>query len=475
MLDICRSFFARLNASGIRYCHWKSNIRLKEALAGKTDLDILVHESDRDAFESVLDTYRFKKILSPAEKTFPGMEDYIGFDDRTGRLIHLHLHYKLVVGPQQLKNYHLPIEAVVFDNLILANGIPVPCPEMELILLVIRAHMKLDVASMLKHIVKDIMHRPYVPFPSDIEKELTVLVARADYGKLNDILIRSGLPLSGDIFTGFMKAFSQRGLRARYVIETRALIFSTLKDFRYSKGMSIYLKYVYRTFRNMPLLRNAYTQRKKILPGTGKIFSLVGADGSGKTTLLADLVGWLSWKLSVDKVYYGIPKSPIVKFLTLMTRFFRKIRFNVLVEIINGCFWVYVAWKRKKVYRKTLLGRKGGRIIITDRFPLKTFYSMREPMDGPRLMWEEHKALSRFSKIEAGYYKEIQMPDMVFVLQVPLDELRNRKKDITVEEHKKKSEAVNKVEASSAVCLVDADRPYSDVLLEIKRKIWASL
>ena len=33
--------FLTLNERGIRYCHWKSNVRLTESLEGLTDLDLL--------------------------------------------------------------------------------------------------------------------------------------------------------------------------------------------------------------------------------------------------------------------------------------------------------------------------------------------------------------------------------------------------------------------------------------------------
>ena len=142
MLDINNKFFKCLYDNKIRYCHWKSNEHLEQALDGKTDLDLLVHIEDKDRFVQALEDNHFKKIISPPYKQFPGLEDYLGFDHSTGAFSHLHVHYRLVLGQKYIKNHHLPIEDLIFDNLCVKSGIFIPCPELELILLVVRAHMK---------------------------------------------------------------------------------------------------------------------------------------------------------------------------------------------------------------------------------------------------------------------------------------------------------------------------------------------
>ncbi len=73
MLDICKTLFENLDSQSIQYCHWKSNFHLDKALAGKTDIDILVNPENKDAFEKVLNQLSIKRILSPPEKQFPGL------------------------------------------------------------------------------------------------------------------------------------------------------------------------------------------------------------------------------------------------------------------------------------------------------------------------------------------------------------------------------------------------------------------
>ena len=101
-LNICIVFFNRLSDEDVSYCHWKSNANIDKSLAGKTDFDLLVSETERKKFENILNELNFKQVLSPPEKQFPGVEDYLGFDEETGGLCHLHIHYKLLCQLLQL-------------------------------------------------------------------------------------------------------------------------------------------------------------------------------------------------------------------------------------------------------------------------------------------------------------------------------------------------------------------------------------
>jgi hypothetical protein len=44
-LPISAVLLSTLRQNGVRFAHWKSNLHLAEALAGETDLDLLIDES----------------------------------------------------------------------------------------------------------------------------------------------------------------------------------------------------------------------------------------------------------------------------------------------------------------------------------------------------------------------------------------------------------------------------------------------
>ena len=154
MLQVVKELLSQLKTLKIHYCHWKSNINLEKSYAGQTDLDLLVHKKDRDKFNIVISELEFKRIMSPPLKQFSGMEDYLGFDYETGKLCHLHVHYKLILGQKHIKNHHLPIERFVLKKLILFKNIYVPTPEVELLLLIIRANLKFDFYDYLAFLVR---------------------------------------------------------------------------------------------------------------------------------------------------------------------------------------------------------------------------------------------------------------------------------------------------------------------------------
>src|SRR5258707_11733352 len=51
---VIRNLFGSLEKKGIRYCHWKSNIRLEETLAAADDIDLLVDQRDAELFHATL-------------------------------------------------------------------------------------------------------------------------------------------------------------------------------------------------------------------------------------------------------------------------------------------------------------------------------------------------------------------------------------------------------------------------------------
>ena len=51
-----------------------------------------------------------------------GVEDYIGLDEFSGKLVHLHLHWQLVIGERNIKSIRVPwenlfLERRVFDKI----------------------------------------------------------------------------------------------------------------------------------------------------------------------------------------------------------------------------------------------------------------------------------------------------------------------------------------------------------------------
>ena len=88
-LAVTVRLFAELEARGVRYCHWKSTPGLPIAMAGRTDLDLLVEREDAASFADVVRELGFKPFISHPSRRFPAVDDLLGYDPETGRLVHL--------------------------------------------------------------------------------------------------------------------------------------------------------------------------------------------------------------------------------------------------------------------------------------------------------------------------------------------------------------------------------------------------
>ena len=475
MLRTCKDFFDDLDEHGVRYCHWKSNEHLDDAVDGKTDLDILIKIDDKKLFQAAVNRFDFKCILSPPDKQFPSLEDYLGFDVESGRLIHLHVHYHLILGQKYIKNHHLPIESLFFDNLIQKRGVCIPCPELELIILIIRAHMKAGYWSLAKQAIKNMLGAKYTAFPVNIEIEFRKLYQASDAKKFSTILKESGLPLGERQCIVFLNRLVAHKLRFYHILLGHFQILHDFRGYRRDTSINVLLSYISRSALNLSLVKRVLAPKRKTLPGLGRDFSIVGADGSGKSTLIKDLEEWLSWKLAVKSYYYGIPKDAYRAIRTFLTRLFRKMGLSSLQSVLDNLFWLHVARYRKNVSDKVARDVAKGRLVLTDRFPLREFRRMDEPMDNPRIDVAKIWLGRNLSEWEKNFYNQIHNPDRVFVLQVDISELRKRKTDLPLHTHQQKVAAVNNIKGADNVILINANVPYDDVLLQVKREIWQAI
>ena len=107
MLKQINTVIKALEDSNVKYCHWKSNFHLDNALNGDEDLDILVDLRDIDKFIKILQHLNFKKTISCLNIDQPGVYHFFGLDENSGTLIHIHAFTRIVTGDSLIKNYVL--------------------------------------------------------------------------------------------------------------------------------------------------------------------------------------------------------------------------------------------------------------------------------------------------------------------------------------------------------------------------------
>jgi len=485
-LDAGLAFFNSLQKKGIDCCHWKSNQHLPEALCGKTDLDVLAAEESAKRCEEVLCGLGFKRMISDSSKDYPGIEDWLGLDECTGQLVHVHLHYVLILGNDRLKNYLLPVGPWLLKNCRMQEGIPTPQYEKELIILILRIIMKADYKTLIRPLYK----RHKLPFPKTIQAELDWLLERYDPTRLSKALVESGLSLNPETFIAFIRRYEKSCLTGFALWQIKISIRSNLKPYRRYSGWTFGYRQFLAHMKTSHLMRCFRKSRRKTLACKSLYFALVGSDGSGKTRLAEDLKRWLSWKLEAQHLYFGIPKKsfrhklwsrPLSLSASLRKRS-ERLRLSGLTAFWGRCHgvlearrWLSLAKRRWMLHRQAHELADQGAIVIAERFPLREFWLMEEPMDGPRIPVQRSRYLDILAAKEREFYERITPPDQVFVLQVSLDELRRRKNDLDLEAHRKKAIAVNRLIEDKRFRLIDAEVAYEEVLLKIKKMIWRKL
>ncbi|MCB0084229.1 MAG: hypothetical protein KDE47_24990, partial [Caldilineaceae bacterium] len=297
VLPLVETLCRRLAEKAIRYCHWKSNDMLARSASGDNDLDLLVSRQDAERFTTLLHELGFKAAREIHPWQIPGILDYYGYDSESGRLVHAHVHYQLIVGEDTTKNYHLPLEEPYLATATQGALFKTPAPEFEFILFVIR--------MILKHGTWDTMLGGWGTLATGERRELHYLEQQVATSSLI-ALLNTHLPTVDYLFfTQCVAALAPdcpvwKRIAVGYQLQRRLRAHARRGHLRdvglrfWRRGQLAYR----RRFAQLP---------KRQLCRGGALIAIIGGDGSGKTTAVAKTYQWLSADFDTTKVHLGKP------------------------------------------------------------------------------------------------------------------------------------------------------------------------
>lgn len=488
--------FDALEKGGVRYCQWKSNQHLAEAMTGETDLDVLVDKNQAARFESIATWLGYKRFTSQVWARYPGIEDWIGFDDKTGKLVHVHLHYQLVLGGKFVKEHHLPWEDLVLSSAIKDGTfkIFITDPNLEIILLSIRIGLKTSFFELAS------AFGGRSAIDKHLWKEFEYLSGQVDEG----LVEKYAIDLFGERYgRQFSLIINQQDVRRPDVIfRIKSILNKSLDQHRRFSRAQVLGIYVFRVFRavfaKIQRRLNIYSQTGKRLQASGAIIAIIGCDGSGKSTLSRELQKWLAWKIDVHRIYLGSGDGSIglpIKFMKyLASSTGRKVverpvhvdhqavknghqKPSFLKEIGSGLLDLSIANERRRKVKEANQVRLAGGILITDRYPQNQFPGI---YDGPRVSRNGgSSAISRFfARLEDERYQEITKlpPDVVIKLYIPLEVAMQRKPGHKSANIQQKAEITQKLKfTGSKVFHIDTSESMDEVLIAAKKAVWESL
>lgn len=492
MLEIVKEWFDSLNNAGVHYVHFKSNEHLGDAVNGKTDFDILFHPDYRCKVEEIYSELNFKRVYSSEMLSYLGVEDWLGFDYKTGSLVHIHHHYHLITGKFFVKEYEIPWRDIALKSAGFFNQefpeIKTVSPEFEILLLLTRITLKQGKKIFIGR--ADRLEFDYLlPMLRENELQKYVQLCFSDLNKSDvTILIKSITEndISRKVFNVIRKYFiAHRSLMCKKKSRISCTIESYVNKFKYFSLIVLKKK-----FGKWDVFI------KKIPNNCGKIIAFIGCDGSGKTTVSREISKWLSWKLDVGQVYLGSGenyKSLYKKLRASTVRIIRKIKQSndqknaksshkvsavedkikktLIVISMENRHKIRIARRVNRILKRINIYRMLGGIIILDRYPQLQFDGI---YDGIKVD-EQYR---NYRAKEEKYLRQtnIIQPDMVFKLIIPVEVSLERKPDDNEQTIMRKVNITKKlIFETSKVFEINATQDYKEEILEIKRLVWEYL
>jgi thymidylate kinase len=476
-IALVREVCVALAGDRVRYCHFKRNAFLDRSRTGEKDLDLLIARADEDRFSAIMHRLGFKLARRPNGE-LPGILDYYGYDAETGRVVHVHAHYQLVVGDDLTMSYRIPLEDAFLGAAREDGEFLVPPPELELILLVIRLA--------LRHLTWDAVVTRRARVPASSRAELTFLQERAADDQVDGLLDR-WLPFIDErTFRDCRLALASDAGRGTGIRAGGRLVAALTPCARRSRAADVCLK-IWRRGTEIGSRLTSRPARRKRLAAGGAIVAIVGADGAGKSTAVEELSERLGKTFTVTRAHLGKPPK---SWVTLVIRNAARARsvFLRLLRLIgarsaparsteHAVVATALARDRYLAFRRIRRIATNGGLVICDRFPLREL----KLMDGPRVQrvmdpdrWT--RLTGRLAARERRYYRAITRPDVLIVLRVDPETAVARVPDEDSDFVRARWREVWAIDWTTVPAhVIDAGEPRRDVLSRLEALIWSEL
>jgi hypothetical protein len=476
--------FHRQNVS---YCYWKSSRRVYRGLTGEGDLDLLVAREDQHRAYAIILERGFKFFPCVACRDHPALVSFLGYDEPSGRIVHLHLHFRLVAGNSLLKNYRLPWEEKILARTVVHPVLPIRMldPVDEALLLVIRSCLELRRSDPLAL-------RDWRAAREKVALDRLELAASVDRPTLCS---RAGELLHHDLANMLADAaYGEPTRKARHRL--RRHIQKYLAAYRTYNGFEAGLRSLGRA-----VLWAADSLNKRFLsaprpwrrraPGGGRVVAVLGVDGSGKSTVVAAIRAWLVQEIDVVPIYFGTgdgrPSLVLLPFKLMVPAFTLLLKSKpkgashgkisarppgLLYSVLLAVWATVVAIEKRIKLAAAYRGANRGLIVLTDRYPQNEILGFNEgPLMSSRLTGVP-RWLRRFEATAYSLGHRLP-PDLVIKLIVTPETAAKREPEMDRTIIPERISALRRLEFPGArVVCVDAEQPLAEVIRLVKHEVW---
>jgi hypothetical protein len=489
ILPLLLMFLDDFRRQNISYCYWKSSRRVYRCLTGEGDLDLLIAKEDQHRAQLILLERGFKLFPCVAYRDHPAILSFLGYDEPSGRIVHLHLHFRLVAGNSLLKNYRLPWEEAILARTIVHPMLPIRMldPVNEALLLIVRSCLELRRSDPIALRDWRAARQKFALDHGEVAASVDRMTLSSRAAELLDHDLAS---LLTDAIYGEPTLKDQRRLRRR--IERHFAAYRAYNAFE--AGLRSLGRAVFWAAGSMNK-RFLWVPRpwSRRAPGSGRVVAVIGVDGSGKSTVVAAIRAWLSQEIDVVPIYFGTGDGrpslvlwPFKLMVPLITLFLRtkpkgashgKISDRapgLLYSVLLMVWATAVAIEKRIKLSAAHRGANRGLIVLTDRYPQNQIFDFN---DGPLLarLAVVPRWLRRFESSIYALARRLA-PDLVIKLVVTPETAAQREPDMAPALIGQRIAALQQLDFPQAhVVSVDAEQPLADVLRVVKREIWRLL
>ena len=483
---VIRSLFNSLEQKGVRYCHWKSNIRLEETLAAAEDIDLLVDQRDAALFHTALLENGFKLAQLRSGTGHPGVFHALGLDEASAELVHVHAYFQIVSGDSLVKSYRLPIERLLLEQTRYLHGVRVPTPEAELVLFALRIALKhtgpIEILMANRHYRR-------------ISRELGWLREAANAERAEALCTAWFPSIDPPLFRQLLDAIEAESAVARRIV----LGWRVARRLRGLRRLNPIIGAFSRLWRVLSLLVKRLRRRRELVLQTGgMIVALVGPKATGKSTISQELATRLGLHLDVLRIHAGKPPATA---LTLLPRLLvpaarllfskerageyekperrREKRYSLLYILRM----TLLAYDRRKLLSQALRAATAGSVVISDRYPSESMGAIDSCCFDEAALAKCSSPLKRWlMNQERVLCKGLPKPSLLLCLEAPIettierDARRVKQGGPDAAALQRRWELESRLGSSETLEVrVDTNRPLDETIRTVIGTVWAAL
>lgn len=481
-----RAFFSSLDERRVRYCHWKSNIRLAGTLAGSEDIDLLVHPAEACLLQKSIADKGFKLTVAKTGSGHPAVFHALALDEARGALVDLHAYHQLVSGDSLVKSYRFPVEEQLLANVVRQSEVNVPLPSAELVLFVLRILLKHTSLIEVRKVNRNSFAKS--------REELSWLLARSDVAEA-DAICRSWFPTLSVSVAEMIAGVADPRLVLRR-IRLGLQIDWDLRRLRRLGRISALLARTRRVARDVTL-RSRRRHERCLLSG-GAWIAFAGPKGTGKTTIAGLVSKALGRHLDVWVVHPGKPPPSLLSLaakllLVPAARAIPSVSFKENEDPLKRgerrYSMLYVLYKlllardRQRLLTRVMRAVTAGTIVISDRCPATNYTGIDgSAFDDLAVERAPSQLQRRLMEKERLIYRSLPRPRLVVKLAAELpvvlqrDRERNKRGGPVPKAIHRRWELESQAEFDgSRVVLVDAGGTLDGTRLRCVEEAWSAL